>query len=73
VSDIHEWVTREVAVTSTDYRRRKGDESKPWHFCANCKSWPKEQFDSTAHPDRICTECVSLQRRQMCTRQEAFV
>ena len=61
-------------MATTTYRRRKGDEDKPWHFCANCKSWPKEHFDSTVQPDRkVCTECLALQRRQMCTLAEAFV
>ena len=61
-------------MTATDFRRRKGDEDKPWHFCANCKAWPTENFDSTVRPVRkVCVECLALQRRQMCTRAEAFV
>jgi hypothetical protein len=61
-------------VAATEYRRRKGEDKKPWHFCANCKSWPKEHFDSTSQPVRpVCRECEALQRRQMCTRAEAFV
>lgn len=51
-----------------------GDENKPWHFCANCKSWPTEHFDTTSQPVRkVCAECLALQRREMCTRAEAFV
>jgi hypothetical protein len=61
-------------MAMTDYRRRKGDEHKPWHFCANCKSWPKENFElSKLQPGSVCRECLALQRRQMCTRAEAFV
>jgi hypothetical protein len=61
-------------VAATEYRRRKGDEHKPWHFCANCKSWPIDHFDLTSQlPRRVCSECETLQRRQMCTREEAFV
>jgi hypothetical protein len=74
VGDTHEVGDREATVATTDYRRPKGDESKPWHFCSNCKSWPKENFDSAALPVRkVCAECLALQRREMCTRAEAFV
>jgi hypothetical protein len=61
-------------VAATDYRRRKGDDAKPWHFCANCKQWPREHFEVATGPVRpVCTACRELERRQMCTRADAFV
>lgn len=61
-------------MAQVEYRRRKGDDARPWHFCANCKSWPKEHFDTVTGSARpVCTECQALERRQMCTRAEAFV
>jgi len=69
------WVRglKEAAV-ATEYRRRRGDETKPWHFCANCKSWPKEHYEtSQLAPTHICDGCKGLERRQMCTKAETFV
>ena len=67
-------VSKEAAMVAADYRRVKGSDRLPWHFCANCKDWPKANFESSAQPERpVCQQCVSLQRRQMCTRAEAFV
>lgn len=55
-------------MTSLEYRRRRGAEDHPWHFCTNCRSWPSSAFDRTnARPNEVCSECESLQRRQLCT------
>ncbi len=55
-----------------EYRRRKGAEDHPWHFCTNCKSWPAGNFDRTVtRPAQVCADCESLQRRQMCLPQDS--
>jgi hypothetical protein len=61
-------------MATVEYRRRVGDDHRPWHFCANCKAWPREHCEiSQGAPGQLCTECQSLHRRQMCTPAEAFV
>jgi hypothetical protein len=61
-------------MASSDYRRARGDDRKPWHFCANCKDWPKENFETSARAERhVCQQCTALQKRQMCTRADTFV
>ena len=61
-------------MATPDFRRRKGDDKHPWHFCSNCKYWPTEDYESSTRPQRpVCRDCESLARRQMCTRTEAFL
>ena len=61
-------------MPTADYRRPKGDDTKPWHFCANCKAWPKENYVSSERPVRpVCDQCLALQKRQMCTRADAYI
>ncbi len=61
-------------MAAPDYRRRKGDDTGPWHFCSNCKDWPKEHYEAQG-PQRhnVCSQCLTLERRQMCTRTEAYL
>lgn len=59
---------------ATEYRRRKGDEGQPWHFCSNCKQWPTRNFDTSAGKgDPVCAQCEALERRQMCTREDTYL
>lgn len=58
----------------TEYRRRKGEPGHPWHFCANCKQWPTRNYDvSKAKDGQVCEQCESLERRQMCTREDTYL
>ena len=57
-----------------EYRRRKGADGRPWHFCTNCKSWPTDSYESTTEKRRpVCDECTSLERRQMCGKEDAYL
>jgi hypothetical protein len=60
-------------VATGEYRRRKGDGAQPWHFCSNCKSWPTQHYESTTLKSKpVCRECEGLDRRQMCTKEDAY-
>ncbi|HEV2756491.1 MAG TPA: S8 family serine peptidase [Actinomycetota bacterium] len=49
------------------YRRRRG--SDVWHFCTNCTSWPKRDYDERATKPRsgeLCNQCLSKKRKGAC-------
>lgn len=61
-------------MASRELRRRKGAVGQAWHFCSNCKHWPVANFETAWSGDvPVCEECRGLERRQMCTRSEAFL
>jgi hypothetical protein len=61
-------------VGDHDYRRKKGVEGAPWHFCTNCKQWPTDGFEtSTARVRPVCEQCLALERRQMCAKEDAYL
>jgi hypothetical protein len=63
-----------VTVASHEYRRKKGADDHPWHFCTNCKQWPTEGYDATSDKVRpVCEQCLSLERRQMCAKEDAYL
>jgi hypothetical protein len=64
----------EETLGNREYRRRKEPEGRSWHFCTNCKQWPMDGFDtSTTQVRPVCEECLSLERRQMCAKEDAYL
>jgi CheY-like chemotaxis protein len=49
---------------------RKKHNTDIWHFCANCRNWPVEDFDSDDHgappSGKLCHQCVNNQRQGTC-------
>ena len=61
-------------MASQEYRRRKGAAGRSWHFCTNCRQWPTDDFETSAAKVRpVCDECRILERRQMCTKEDAYL
>jgi hypothetical protein len=59
-------------VAKTEFRRFDGEGAHPWHFCSNCKLWPTQHFESSqTRLTPVCHECEDLERRQMCTKEDA--
>jgi uncharacterized protein (DUF433 family) len=52
------------------YRQRKGSDT--WHWCRNCSTWPKSDYEkqSSTRPStgELCNECISKQKASACDR-----
>lgn len=52
------------------YRKRNGARYDTWHFCSNCRNWPKRDYaERSTRPtnDELCSQCVSKRDRKVCS------
>ena len=57
----------------TEYRKRKGSDT--WHWCTNCRNWPKDWEDYDVRNSRPTTgeldnECKAKDNRGNCDKKK---
>jgi hypothetical protein len=49
------------------YRRKR--HSDVWHFCSNCRNWPKSNYESTKEKPKareLCEQCKAKRFNNNC-------
>jgi len=52
------------------YRRQK--DSDTWHWCRNCSSWPRGDYEERNSDEtlsgELCNECIEKERAENCRK-----